>query len=243
MGNWLKARRSLIVFAGLLIVLLAMPPSVLAQVPVPTSEPAPQVDISQLTSVERVDLLSRLSDEQMRELMHAYMGGRAGLETKQTPVIDEIHQEITLFRARFGERLSHISELPLVPGFVYAKLTEGKGPYHPLLILGLFIGITLLAFAVERGHRRGARRLHEGLVHPEDAQSLQRLGRLLVQLCLDLIGVAVFAATILGMFFLLYQGHEPTRLAVMTLLTAMLIVRISSVFSQFFFAPVASRGC
>ena len=236
----LHARRSLIVLAGLLIALLATPPSVLAQYPVPDSEPAPQVDISQLTAAERVDLLSRLSDEQVRALMHTYLGEQAGLETKQTPVIDEIHQEITLFRERFGERLSHIDELPLVPGFVYAKLAEGKSLYHPLFVLGLIIGITLLAFAAERGYRRGARRLCEGLALPIDAQPLLRLGRMLATLCLDLTGVIVFAAAILGMFFLLYQGHEPTRLAVMTFLTAMLFVRISSVFSQFFFAPIAN---
>ncbi len=94
----LKVRRSLIVLAGLLIALLAPPPSVLAQVPVPTSEPAPQVDISQLTAAERADLLSRLSDEKVRALMHASLGERAGSETKKTPVIDELHQEITLFR-------------------------------------------------------------------------------------------------------------------------------------------------
>ncbi len=60
---------------------------------------------------------------------------------------------------------------------------------------------------------------------------------MLAQLCLDLTGVVVFAASILGMFFLLYQGHEPMRLTVIMLLTAMLIVRMTSIFSRFFFAP------
>ncbi len=58
---------------------------------------------------------------------------------------------------------------------------------------------------------------------------------------MDLVGLAVFAAAILGMFFLLYQGHEPTRLTVMTLLTALLILRIVSVVSRFFFAPFAGN--
>ena len=96
-----------------------------------------------------------------------------------------------------------------------------------------------MAFAVEHGYRRSARRLYEGLALPEDAEALQRLGRLLAKLCLDLVGVAVFATAILGMFFLFYHGHEPTRLTVMTLLAAMLIVRVASVVSQFFFAPTA----
>ena len=237
----LKPHRSLIVFVGLLIVLLATPPSVLAQVPIPTSEPAPQVDISQLTAEERVDLLSRLSDEQVRELMLSYMRDQAGAGSEPAPVIDEIHQEITLFRERFGEQLSHTGELASVPGFVYAKLAEGRGPYHPLLTLGIFTVITLLAFAAERGYRWGARGLYGSLNLPESAESLRRLGRLLARLSLDLIGVAVFAAAILGMFFLLYQGHEPTRLVVMTLLTAMLIVRAISMFSRFFFAPFAGN--
>ncbi len=56
-----------------------------------------------------------------------------------------------------------------MPGFVYSKLAEGKGQYRQLLILGLFIGITLLAFAVERAYRRGAMRLYECLALPEDA--------------------------------------------------------------------------
>ena len=81
--------------------------------------------------------------------------------------------------------------------------------------------------------------MYGGLNLPESAEPLRRLGRLLARLSLDLIGVAVFAAAVLGMFFLLYQGHEPTRLVVMTLLTAMLIVRAISMFSRFFFAPFA----
>ncbi len=235
----LIVRRFIIVFASTLVVFLATSPTGLAQVPLPAPASAPQVDISQLTANERAELLSRLSDEQVRELMITYMRERAGTQTKQTQGIDKIHQEITLFRQRIGERLSHIGELPSVPGFVYARLAEGRGPYHPLLVLGLFISIALLAFVAERGYRRSAKRFYDGLLLPETAEPLQRLGRSMARLGLDLIGLAVFAATILGMFFLLYQGHEPTRLAVMTLLTALLIVRMISVVSRFFFTPFA----
>jgi len=233
------AGRSLVLLLGLLLVLLAAPARLSAQVPVPKSEPAPQVDISQLTAAERAELLSRLSDQQVRQLMLSYLTQRAPKDAEETPLIDQVHQGITLVRERLGERLSHLGELSSVPGFAYDKLAEGRGPYHPLLVLSLFVGIALAAFAVELGYRRGARRLYEGLSLPADAPPLQRLARLLAKLCLDLLGVAVFAATILGMFFVLYQGHEPTRLAVMTLLAALLIVRIVSVFSGLFFAPSA----
>ncbi len=228
--------------AVLLVALLAAaPPRALAQYPVPVAEAAPQVDISALTAEERADLLSRLSDEQVRELMHGYLLQQAAAEAKSTPMIEEFHQDITLFRENLGALLSHFRDLPSIPSFVYAKLAEGKGPYHPLIVLALFIGITLLAFAAERGYRWIARRAYLSLELPKDAEPLQRLGRLLARLFLDLVGLVVFAAAILSVFFLLYQGHGPTRLTVMSLLTAMLIVRATSVVSRFFFAPFASN--
>ena len=116
MGQFLASVvRSLIPFVCLSIALLAASPAVRAQVLVPSSEPAPQVDISQLTADERADLLSRLSDEQVRELMLAYMSRQAESKTQETPILDEVHQEISLFRERLGERLTHIGELPSVP--------------------------------------------------------------------------------------------------------------------------------
>lgn len=239
-GPFQTLHRSAVVLIGVLLILIAEPSPGLAQSPLPAPASPPQVDVSKLTAQERAELLSRLSDEQVRDLMMTYLREQAAPPPKPVRVIDEIDREVVLFREEMGKRLSYLRELPSVPAFVYAKLSEGKGPYHPLVILGLFVVITLMAFAVERGYRWGASRLYEGLALPANAQPLQRLGRLLAKLCLNLVGIAVFAATILAMFFLLYQGHEPTRLTVMTLLAAILIVRISSVFSQFFFAPFSS---
>jgi small-conductance mechanosensitive channel len=236
---FVSASRSLILVACFSVAFVAASVAAWAQVSAPKSEPAPQVDLSLLTAQERADLLSRLSDEQVRELMLAYLESQSAPKPETDLILDEVHQEISLFRERFGEQWTHFGELSSVPGFIYAKLSEGRGPYHPLVVFGLFIGITLLAYGAERGYRRGARRLYEGLALPEEAEALQRLGRLLAKLCLDLVGVAVFAAAILGLFFLLYHGHGPTRLTVMTLLTALLIVRIAAAVSQFFFAPHA----
>ena len=126
MGRFLaSAGRSLIGLVGLLMILLITPESVGAQVTVPTSEPAPQVDISQLSADERADLLSRLSDEQVRELMLAYMSGQAESKAQETPFLDEVHQEISLFREQFGERLTHIGELSSVPGGSGRKSIKG----------------------------------------------------------------------------------------------------------------------
>jgi len=236
LGRWV------VVLVAVLLGLTAASSPARAQtgVPAPASSAPPQIDVSKLTAEERTELLSRLSDEQVRQLMMTYLREQAAPPAKQVRVIDAIDRDLVQFREGMGKRLSYLGELPAVPGFVYAKLSEGRGPYHPLVVFGLFVVIALVAFAVERVYRWGVRRLYEALTLPTDAEPLQRLGRLLAKLCLDLVGIAVFAAAVLAMFFLLYQGHGPTRFAVMTLLAVVLIVRVMSVFSRFFFAPYSS---
>ena len=70
---FISASRSLVLAACLSMALVGAPGAAGAQVPVPKSEPTPPVDVSQLTAQERADLLSRLSDEQVRDLMLAYL--------------------------------------------------------------------------------------------------------------------------------------------------------------------------
>lgn len=228
---------------GFIVCLLIALTTASAQVPLPLppSQPAPQVDIRQLTAEERAELLSRLSDQQVREMMLAYMEATAASGSEQTPVVDAIHEGITLFQERFSERLSHVGGLAALPGFAYAKLAEDRSRFHPLLILGLFAVIAALALAAERGYRRLAGGLYASLTPPADAEPLQRLGRLIGRLFLDTLGVAVFAVVILGCFLLLHHGHEPTRMVVMTFLTALVIARMISVVSRFFFAPFAHQ--
>ena len=225
--------------AGFVICLLMTAAAGWAQVPLPAPEPPPQVDFSQLNAEERAELLSRLSDQQVRELMLSYMTAEASQGSADARTLDDLHQDITVFRERLGERLSHIGDLATVPGFAYARVSEGRGPNHALLVLVLFAAIATLALGAERVYRWLARGLYAGLLPPPGAEALQRLGRLTARLGLDVLGVAVFMLVILGSFLLLYQGHEATRMVVMTFLTALVIARLISVISRFFFAPFA----
>ena len=237
-GRNRRSRRAL-TLAGFIIGLLVTSAVGWAQVPLPSSEPPPQVDFSQLNAEERVALLSRLSDQQVREMMLSLMAAEGAQESTEARTIEKLHQDITLFRERFGERLSQVGGLATVPGFAYARLSEGRSPNHPLFVLVLFSAIAALALAAERGYRWLARGLYAGLLPPPNAEALQRLGRLAARLGLDVFGVAVFTLVILGSFLLLYQGHEATRMVVMTFLTALVITRLISVISRFFFAPFA----
>ena len=211
--------------------------------------PAPQTDgmeeqateLNDLSSEEREALLSRLSDEQVRSLLLDYLALRANAPSQGDAVIADLHAGLHEFRSGLSAQAAEFKNLPAIPGFIYDRLTQGAGPYQPLIVLAVFVAISAIAYGVERGYRHLARRQYAALSQPQESDALQRLGCLSVRLGLDLVGLTIFAATILGLFFLLYQGHEPSRLLMMTLLSGVLVVRATSILSRFIFAPYASH--
>jgi small-conductance mechanosensitive channel len=60
-----------------------------------------------------------------------------------------------------------------------------------------------------------------------------------MRLALDLLALLVFAGTVVIVFLLLYQGHEPTRRLVAAVLAATVLVKLTSRLSRFLFAPAA----
>ncbi len=198
-------------------------------------------ELGELSPEERDALLSRLSDEQVRLLLLDYLALRGTAPSEGDAVIADLQAGLHEFRSGLGAQAAEFQNLPAIPGFIYGKLTEGAGPYQPLLVLAVFAAISAIAYGAERGYRHLARRQYASLSQPRDSDALDRLGYLTVRLGLDLVGLAIFAATILGLFFLLYQGHEPSRLLIMTLLSGVLVVRATSIVSRFVFAPYASH--
>ncbi len=214
--------------------------------PVPQTSTADSMEqqateLGELSPEERDALLSRLSDEQVRLLLLDYLALRGTAPSEGDAVIADLQEGLHEFRSGLGAQAAEFHNLPAIPGFIYARLTQGAGPYQPLIVLAVFAAISAIAYGVERGYRHLARRQYAALSQPRDSDALDRLGYLSVRLGLDLVGLAIFAATILGLFFLLYQGHEPSRLLIMTLLSGVLVVRATSIVSRFIFAPYASH--
>ncbi len=57
--------------------------------------------------------------------------------------------------------------------------------------------------------------------------------------CYDLAGIAVFGGAVLAIFYALYQGHEPTRLLVLTVIGAVVLFRLIVLGSRFLLEPRA----
>ncbi|MFQ5937205.1 MAG: mechanosensitive ion channel family protein, partial [Acidiferrobacterales bacterium] len=64
-----------------------------------------------------------------------------------------------------------------------------------------------------------------------------KLGYCGVRILCDLLALAVFALVAIGAFFIMQQGHVPSRQVVITYFAVVMIVRLSSLMSRALFAP------
>ena len=101
-------------------------------------------------------------------------------------------------------------DVPAAVGAAVARFSEGRSPYHLLLVVALFVVLLALGWIAERlvgrllGGVRGRLQRSPGYGPGVDP------GSLVIGLVLDLL-LAVFVATVFAGFLALYQGHEPSR--------------------------------
>ncbi len=219
-----------IVSAIFVLVLLSVPPNVLAQQITADATPpiSPTAEsLATLSAAERAELLSRLSDEQARALLSAYLKAGAGSRADAAEsAIEQLEAQSERFQENFAAALSAVPQLPLLPALVYDRLTEGRSPLHPLWVLVFLAVILGVGYGGERVFMRMLAPLKTRLAATgSGADFLARFARISSLLILDLLGLALFAAMALAMFLLAYQGHEPTRLFVLTLLSALVLLR------------------
>lgn len=229
-------------FFILLFCVLILPTDLFAQPTAP--EPAPLAataeTLATLSAEERAELLSRLSDEQARVLLSEYLKAGAGPTVDGSDsAIEQLEAQSERFQENFIATLRSAPQLPQLPALVYGQLTEGRSALHPLWVL-IFLAIILgVGYGGERVFMRTLTPLKTRLASTDpQADFLARFARIAGLLALDLLGLALFAAIALTLFLLAYQGHEPTRLFVLTLLSALVLFRFVIIVSRATFGPV-----
>lgn len=219
-----------IVGAISVLIFLSVPSSPMAQqisADTMPSVPPTAETLTNLSAKERAELLSRLSDEQARALLSDYLKAGAGPTAGASEsAIEQLEALSERFQENFIAALRSAPRLPQIPGLVFDRLTEGRGSLHPLWVLVFLTIILGVGYVGERIFMRTLTPLKTRLamMGPE-ADFLERFGRITGLLILDLLGVALFAVIGLTLFLLAYQGHEPTRLLILTLLSAIVLLR------------------
>jgi small-conductance mechanosensitive channel len=210
--------------------------------PAPGAEAAgPAALPDPLTREALRDLLAHLSDTQARELLLAELDRQiaSGAAVERDMMMSMVDTEAMALRERWRRMLAAIPELPGVPGFLAERLI-GEG--SPSVLLWIVLGFALmvaLGIAAEWLFRRliGDVQSQVEAARPEGFAAA--CGYLALRILIELLGIVVFVAAAVGTFFVLWQGHEPTRLTVLTYLAAIVAIRIGALVSRVLFAPHA----
>ena len=185
------------------------------------------------------DLLARLSDAQVRELLIAQLDKEIAAAPAEASdgYIDDIEAEAATLRRAWGRMFAAAPALPTVPVFLAKQLI---GDRDPGILLVVLVGIAFL-FAVgavaEWLFRHFTASLRAQMVEARPQAPLTKISYAVLRFGLDLLGIAIFTAATIATFFVFYQGHAPVRLAVMMLVGAVFIVRLTALVSRFLLAP------
>jgi moderate conductance mechanosensitive channel len=215
-----------------------------AQNPATPSEPvetsAPAALPEPLTREALRDLLARLSDGQVRELLIAQLDEEIGAaRSADQAMIGGMDQRARALRESWRAMFAAVPELPDVPLFFADQLI---GESSPGILLWIALGLAVI-FAVgvlaEQLYRRAVRDVRRQVYAAQPATAAARVGYSLLALLLDFVGIVVFALAAVAAFFVLHQGHAPVRLTVMTWVGAVFAIRLVALVTCALLAPDA----
>ena len=238
----MKAGRPWGRLAALACALLALPLVAAAAAPPGGSEKPASVKLPEPLTREAIrELVARLSDGEVRELLLAQLDKAAAPEADQaTPLMAAgLAGNVDRARSELGAVLRAAPDLPAVLGAAVARFSEGRSPYHLLLVAVLFVVLLGLGWIAERlvgrllAPVRGRLDRSPGDGPGVDASSL------VIGVVLDLLLLAVFAATVFAGFLALYEGHEATRELIVSALLAIIQVRLAILIARVLLAPHA----
>ncbi len=206
-----------------------------------TSDTPPVALPEHLTREDIRALLSRISDEEARQLLIQQLDKVAAQDaaggTGPATLMDSFEESLPALKNRLNLMASAIYDLPSIGPFVVNKLTKDN-PSRIWIILFYTAVIFAGGLAGEWLFRRLFSR---GMVHPrgETASLMDKTCILGLRLIVDLLGIGVFAVCTLGLFFIFYQGYEPVQQAVGALYWIILLIRVVAAIARFAVAPRA----
>ncbi len=182
------------------------------------------------------ELVSRLSDEEVRKLLLDQLdraAAPAGARGDRA-MSGRVEESAGMVRTRLGELRNALVALPETLSDVGGKLDDPDGGLPGLVKLAIALAAMLaIGWLAQRGYDRALRNYRKRLVPPAAETFTARSFRLGIGLALDLAGIAVFALSALAAFLALWHGHELRRIAVLELLIAVVVVRVTWLLARF----------
>lgn len=253
MQSWPRTKSTCFLIVLLTFLALTIQPGSAQLIPGTATATAPDKGAipnwDKLSIEERRAMLSRLSDEQVRNIVASQLDKAAKTGKSTNPnapddgmmMIGGFEAKAHVIRERLGDLVLKIDEIPSAFVFTHAKLTEGKSPWHILRVLGGMMIMLAVGCLFEWIFRRWSRPMRTRIERAMPERFCSKVGYLSLRILIDGMAVCLFAIAAMATFFIFYQGHEPSRLLVTTYFSVILIVRATSVLSRFLIAPTAPQ--
>jgi small-conductance mechanosensitive channel len=186
------------------------------------------------------ELVSRLSDSEVRALLLQQLDRAAAPAQKSDAgMMMSMEAQSERARARMDELFAALSQLPQTLRTIGQRFESERGPGHLLTVAIASVLMLVIAYVAERIYRYFVRRQRASLdAVPEEGFGAKWAHNSL-RLLLDIGGIAVFGVAGFGFFHAIYQGHEPSRLIVLGVLLAAVVVRAVHLGSRFLLEPRA----
>ncbi len=195
----------------------------------------------QLSPAEVDDLLARLSDSDVRELLLYQLeqaaAQRAQAAVQEKSVVQQFEDDANVIRENFLLTLAEIENLPSVLPFAIDRLADGRAPGFMWWFLLGVAAMFIVAAIAEWLMRRFTKALRERLEAGQVGRYRSRAYYVVLRVVYEAVARAVFVLAALLVFFSLYQGGQATRTTVMTYLAATLFVLITESIVRLLLAP------
>jgi len=202
---------------------------------------APQVP-DDLKEEDVPNLVSRLSDEDVRELLIGYLNtiAVANEPAKNQPgFIAGLQGALTQARERLRLMVSGIPALPSIGPFLIDRMTEGQE--RSIIWAKLLVVMLIFAggFAAEWLVRRVFSRFGEATSGAAPKTTANKISILSLSFVRDILALVVFGLAATAIFFVFYEGHEQTREVIVTIFWAVILFRAVAALARFVLAPKA----
>lgn len=230
------------IIAALLIASVSLAASAKEAAPQPPATSAAPATLPEPLTKDAVrELVSRLSDAEVRRLLIEQLDRGAAPETQpaagMSDMVGAMGEHSATMRTRAAEVLGAVTALPEALRHVYAQLTDKGGAVHLLLVVAGIAVMLAVGWLVEKAFRRLVRapleRVHQGLGTSFSAAA----ARITLNVLLEAIALLLFYAGALGLFFALWQGHVASRVVILVTLGAVIVYRAVATASRILLAP------
>jgi len=196
-----------------------------------------------LTKESVRELVSRLSDEEVRKLLLDQLD-RAAAAAPARPkdgmsMTAMVEEQAGMMRTNYEALRGALVGLPQTLQQIGAKLIEPEGPAYLPVIAGILAALLACGWIGELIYVRALRNYRMRLRQSAAPTFAANAFRLTIGLLLDLGGIAAWSLAALTAFFVVWHGHELRRLALLDVLILVVIVRIAVLLGRFLLAPGA----